>query len=103
MKDVLGLLSLAEGCLEGYDSGLRAGHACGLVKEAIEKIQSEPLVFPQKEDSGMTLRDYFAANNVDTAYCQYVAVGKKTPSMQEVAETAYKMADAMLAEREKAE
>jgi hypothetical protein len=43
----------------------------------------------------------FATNTIDTAFCQYVAVGKKNPSIEETVATAYKIADAMLAELEK--
>jgi hypothetical protein len=46
-------------------------------------------------------RAEFATNTIDTAFCQYVAVGKKNPSIEEVVTTAYKIADAMLVEFEK--
>jgi hypothetical protein len=42
----------------------------------------------------------FAINTIDTAFCQYVAVDKKNPSIEEVVTTAYKIAAAMLAQME---
>jgi hypothetical protein len=41
-------------------------------------------------------RAEFAENVIDTAFCQYVAVGKKNPSPDEVVETAYKIADIII-------
>jgi hypothetical protein len=46
-------------------------------------------------------RAEFAENVIDTAFCQYVAVGKKNPSTDEVVAKAHKIADALLAEWEK--
>jgi hypothetical protein len=46
-------------------------------------------------------RDEFATNTIDTAFCQYVAVGRKNPTIKETVATAYRIADAMLAEMEK--
>jgi hypothetical protein len=46
-------------------------------------------------------RDEFAKNAIDTAFCQCSALGEKNPSVGETAATAYKIADAMLAELEK--
>jgi hypothetical protein len=46
-------------------------------------------------------RAEFMVNTIDTAFCQYSAVGKKNPSIEEVVKTAYKIADVMLAEMEK--
>jgi hypothetical protein len=45
-------------------------------------------------------RAEFAENVIDTAFCQYVAVGKKNPSIDEVVAMAYKIADVMLVEWE---
>jgi hypothetical protein len=46
-------------------------------------------------------RAEFAENVIDTAFCQYAAVGKKNPSIDEVVAMAHKIANAMIAEWEK--
>ena len=58
-----------------------------------------PSTHPHGQDEGMTLRDYFAAKAM-----QGLLVATVTPitvwSQDDVAETAYNMADAMLKARE---
>lgn len=53
--------------------------------------------------TGMTLRDYFAAGAMSQGMAVLVALGNRPNDHQlcSLAETAYKAADAMLAEREK--
>jgi hypothetical protein len=58
-----------------------------------------PSTHPHGQDEGMTLRDYFAAKAM-----QGILVATVTPitvwSQDDVAETAYNMADAMLKARQ---
>ena len=51
----------------------------------------------QSEGYGMTLRDYFAAKAM-----QGILADPNTPEIMDIAGAAYEVADAMLAEREKA-
>jgi len=48
---------------------------------------------------GMTLRDYFAAKAMQTLICNATSIGKLNGIT--IAQNAYNMADAMLAERSK--
>jgi hypothetical protein len=66
---------------------------------------NNPPAFPQAiavekgaNQSGMTLRDYFAAKAMQA---QITARTGRFPLSSEIPQTAYKMADAMLKEREK--
>ena len=66
---------------------------------------NEPCEPPEVADfighSGMTLRDYFAAKALASAYIEHNKFGGKTHDEQckEVAESCYAMADAMLKAR----
>ena len=51
-------------------------------------------------DTDITLRDLFAAYAMNGLYSRHEAM-KTTPTFEQVAHTAYDMADAMLTEREK--
>lgn len=58
--------------------------------------------FPNKFGSGMTLRDYFAAQALNGIFIGYWSDPEMTHfKASEIAEEAYVYADAMLAEREK--
>lgn len=63
--------------------------------------------YEHSQQSGMTLRDYFAAHaDVKDMVSQYLrATNNSTPDFQEIidltADAKYKLADAMLNEREK--
>lgn len=62
--------------------------------------------FPQGESAltytstGMSLRDYFAAKVLPQVYASSVLAG--SPLQESIAQEAYEIADAMLAERERA-
>ena len=62
---------------------------------------NNPQAFPNphlRDDSGMTLRDYFAASFVSSGHVFKSISDGNTPEL--VAEQAYMMADAMLKARE---
>jgi hypothetical protein len=56
--------------------------------------------YPDDNEPGMTLRDYFAAKAMMTLYSA-VRPGDKESNVIAIPETAYKIADQMLKEREK--
>lgn len=71
------------------------------------KIRYEP-AFPNniRQDKGMTLRDYFAAQVVSVVIADCLRHHVHEESIQDhypsIASTAYGLADAMMAERQKA-
>jgi hypothetical protein len=125
MKEIIYSLKSALECLEPYrHQAIKASSAYWILEEQIEKIKRLSFAFPSEADPGLTIKQYaaihlkvprsgdpeidemiresrraeFAENVIDTAFCQYVAVGKKNPSIDEVVAKAHKIADALLAE-----
>ena len=62
----------------------------------MEETSNHIQAFPDKYETGMTLRDYFAAKIITGAW-QNISPG----SQSELAKRAYEIADAMLNQREK--
>ena len=62
----------------------------------MEETSNHIQAFPDKYETGMTLRDYFAAKIITGAW-QTISPG----SQSELAKRAYEIADAMLNQREK--
>jgi hypothetical protein len=56
--------------------------------------KSNVLAFPSETNSGMTLRDYFAAAVLPVVYTAYVEDGY--PKFEDIAKDAYEIADTML-------
>jgi len=56
--------------------------------------KSNVLAFPSETNSGMTLRDYFAAAVLPAVYTVYV--NEHSLNFDEIAEDTYQLADAML-------
>lgn len=50
---------------------------------------------------GMTLRDYFAAKALPVIYTESINVDESYATFDEIAEDAYRLADAMLTARDK--
>jgi hypothetical protein len=69
----------------------------------MKDIPAFPCTHPDFATFGMTLRDYFAAKALPAVYTEYVrraaAFGWDGDWQDAIAQDAYKMADAMLAER----
>jgi hypothetical protein len=54
----------------------------------------------EKNPEGMTLRDYFAAKGMQAFLDQLIKQGWHSDDLETVAETSYRMADAMMKARE---
>ena len=59
---------------------------------------TDPAFPTQRYDSGMTLRDYFAAKAMQAQICKY---GFHAHDLDDLSAQSYAAADAMLAERER--
>lgn len=68
----------------------------------MNKTPRNPSAFPAGLAEGMTLRDYFAAKAMEVIW-QGLGDMNRDDAIKFTAETAYSMADAMLAERERTE